>query len=29
MIWHKRMDADAAHRWLREQLQAICLAPVP
>ena len=24
MLWHPRMDADHAHRWLREQLRDIC-----
>jgi DNA-binding transcriptional LysR family regulator len=26
MIWHPRMDADPAHRWLRNLIQAICSA---
>jgi DNA-binding transcriptional LysR family regulator len=26
-IWHPRMDADPAHRWLRETLMAVCHAP--
>lgn len=24
MLWHPRMDADPAHRWLRECVQAVC-----
>lgn len=24
MLWHPRMDADAAHRWLRECVRAVC-----
>ncbi|HET8798067.1 MAG TPA: LysR family transcriptional regulator [Thermoanaerobaculia bacterium] len=24
MLWHPRMDADAAHRWLRELLRDVC-----
>lgn len=24
MLWHPRMDADHAHRWLREQIREIC-----
>jgi hypothetical protein len=23
LIWHARYQQDAAHRWLREQLQAV------
>jgi len=26
VMWHPRLDADAAHRWLRETLVAICKA---
>lgn len=26
MIWHPRMDADPAHRWLRGIIQDICAA---
>ncbi|WP_394780883.1 LysR substrate-binding domain-containing protein, partial [Undibacterium sp.] len=26
MLWHPRMDADLAHRWLRSQLREICSA---
>lgn len=26
MIWHPRMDADPAHRWLRNLIQGICSA---
>ena len=25
-MWHPRMDADPAHRWLREQMKAACRA---
>ena len=24
MLWHPRMDADAAHRWLRDCVRAVC-----
>jgi DNA-binding transcriptional LysR family regulator len=24
MLWHPRMDADAAHRWLRECVREVC-----
>jgi DNA-binding transcriptional LysR family regulator len=24
MLWHPRMDADAAHRWLRDRVREIC-----
>lgn len=24
LLWHPRHDADPAHRWLREQLRAVC-----
>ena len=24
MLWHPRMDADSAHRWLRERVRAVC-----
>jgi DNA-binding transcriptional LysR family regulator len=24
LYWHKRHDADAAHRWLRQQIAAAC-----
>lgn len=27
MLWHPRMDADPAHRWLRACLREICLRP--
>ena len=27
MLWHPRMDADPAHRWLRGQLRSVCGAP--
>jgi DNA-binding transcriptional LysR family regulator len=26
MLWHPRLDADPAHRWLRGQLKAVCAA---
>ncbi|WP_397382466.1 LysR family transcriptional regulator [Prosthecobacter sp.] len=26
MLWHPRLDADAAHRWLRDQVRAVCSA---
>ena len=26
MLWHPRLDADAAHRWLRQQLLQVCAA---
>jgi len=28
-IWHPRMDADPAHRWLRETVIGICRKMVP
>ena len=27
LLWHPRMDADPAHRWLRACLREICLRP--
>jgi DNA-binding transcriptional LysR family regulator len=24
MVWHRRLDNDPAHRWLRELIQAVC-----
>jgi DNA-binding transcriptional LysR family regulator len=27
IIWHPRMDADPAHRWLRECVREICTDP--
>jgi DNA-binding transcriptional LysR family regulator len=24
LLWHPRMDADAAHRWLRERVRQVC-----
>ncbi|OAP36743.1 LysR family transcriptional regulator [Sinorhizobium glycinis] len=27
MLWHPRLDADPAHRWLRECVRAICVKP--
>jgi hypothetical protein len=26
MLWHPRMDADQAHRWLRGHVRDICAA---
>ena len=26
MLWHPRLDADPAHRWLRECLREVCAA---
>jgi DNA-binding transcriptional LysR family regulator len=26
MIWHPRLDADPAHRWLRERVREVCAA---
>jgi DNA-binding transcriptional LysR family regulator len=26
MLWHPRMDADAAHRWLRGLVRDVCAA---
>lgn len=28
-LWHPRMEADAAHRWLRERVTAVCRAAYP
>ncbi|CAH1664273.1 LysR family transcriptional regulator [Chelatococcus asaccharovorans] len=28
-MWHPRMDADPAHRWLRETLMAVCHGALP
>ncbi|WP_131115465.1 LysR family transcriptional regulator [Lichenihabitans psoromatis] len=28
-IWHPRVDADPAHRWLRETVMAVCRAAYP
>jgi DNA-binding transcriptional LysR family regulator len=28
-IWHPRLDQDPAHRWLRAELLAVCLAAYP
>jgi DNA-binding transcriptional LysR family regulator len=28
-MWHPRMDADAAHRWLRDTVMAVCRAAAP
>ncbi|MBB3239798.1 DNA-binding transcriptional LysR family regulator [Pseudomonas sp. Tn43] len=27
MLWHPRMDADSAHRWLRECVRKVCAQP--
>ena len=27
MLWHPRMDADSAHRWLRECVREVCAQP--
>jgi DNA-binding transcriptional LysR family regulator len=27
LLWHPRLDADPAHRWLRSQVRAVCGAP--
>lgn len=29
LLWHPRMDADAAHRWLRGCMREVCAAPIP
>jgi DNA-binding transcriptional LysR family regulator len=29
LVWHPRMHADAAHRWLRELVREVCSAPEP
>jgi DNA-binding transcriptional LysR family regulator len=28
-MWHPRMDADPAHRWLRDTVMAVCYAATP
>jgi DNA-binding transcriptional LysR family regulator len=28
-MWHPRMDADPAHRWLRDTVVAVCHAAAP
>lgn len=28
-MWHPRLDADAAHRWLRERVLAVCRRSLP
>lgn len=28
-MWHPRMDADAAHRWLRDTVMTVCQAAAP
>lgn len=27
LLWHPRRDADSAHRWLRDQIRAVCATP--
>jgi DNA-binding transcriptional LysR family regulator len=27
MLWHPRMDADPAHRWLRDRVREVCAEP--
>lgn len=27
LLWHPRLDADAAHRWLRQCVREVCAAP--
>ncbi len=29
LLWHPRMDADPAHRWLREVIRSVCATPAP
>lgn len=29
MLWHPRMDADPAHRWLRDCVRTVCAADTP
>jgi DNA-binding transcriptional LysR family regulator len=29
LLWHPRLDADPAHRWLRECVRDACLSPAP
>ena len=29
LLWHPRMDADPAHRWLRGCVREVCAAPAP
>jgi len=29
MLWHPRLDADPAHRWLRECVRDICAQQLP
>jgi DNA-binding transcriptional LysR family regulator len=29
LLWHPRLDADAAHRWLRECVRSVCTARMP
>ena len=29
LLWHPRLHADAAHRWLRECVREVCAAPSP
>jgi DNA-binding transcriptional LysR family regulator len=29
LLWHPRLDADPAHRWLRECVRVACSGPLP
>lgn len=29
LLWHPRLDADLAHRWLRERVREVCSAQLP
>ncbi|WKL26543.1 hypothetical protein Q1M63_18445 [Sinorhizobium meliloti] len=29
LLWHPRLDADPAHRWLRGRIREVCIAPGP
>jgi len=29
LLWHPRLHADAAHRWLRECVREVCAGPAP
>lgn len=29
MVWHPRLDADPAHRWLRGHVRDVCATPLP
>ena len=28
LLWHPRLEADPAHRWLRERVREVCGAPL-